>query len=432
MSAPQNGPATICANSSTRIPVSGRGRSVMANVRHCNRRRARCYDPSMTARSARGPLDGLKIVDLTEHMAGPYCTMVLADMGADVIKIERPGAGDSSRAMGDGSERNPYFRYINRNKKSLTLDYKAPRGKEIFLKLVAGADVLVENYRPTVMERAGLDYESLKRVNPRLIYAQLSGFGSDGPYRERGGFDLIAQGMGGIMHVTGEPDGPPTSVGLPICDLGTGMWAVQGILAALYERQRTGVGRLVECSLLETAIGFSSWTSAQWLADREEPTRQGSRHRQNAPYQRMQTKDGYLMVGAAGEAIWARCAAAFGHPEWCEDPRFATNEQRMQNRAALEAEIEAVLTTATSDHWVEVLEAAGVPCGPVHDYAQLFADPQVRHRGLIQYASDPDLGQVPHIRTPIKIGEDVRVRTVAPKLGQHNAEIFGRLGVSEF
>ena len=177
----------------------------------------------------------------------------------------------------------------------------------------------------------------------------------------RGGFDLIAQGMGGIMHLTGEPDGPPISVGLPICDLGTGMWAVQGILAALYERQRTGVGRLVECSLLETAIGFSSWTSAQWLTDHEEPARQGSRHRQNAPYQRMKTKDGYLMVGAAGQAIWARCAKALGRPEWCEDPRFATNEQRMQNRAALETEMEAVLTTATSDHWVEVLEGPACP-----------------------------------------------------------------------
>jgi crotonobetainyl-CoA:carnitine CoA-transferase CaiB-like acyl-CoA transferase len=182
---------------------------------------------------------------------------------------------------------------------------------------------------------------------------------------------------------------------------------------------------------LETAIGFSSWTSAQWLADHEEPTRQGSRHRQNAPYQRMRTKDGYLMVGASGEAIWARCAAALGHPEWCEDPRFATNRLRMQNRAALETAMNEVLATATSDHWVEVLEAAGVPCGPVYNYAQLFADPQVRHRGLIQYTSDPELGEVPHIRTPIKIGEGVRVRDVAPKLGQHNAESFGRLGVSE-
>jgi len=233
------------------------------------------------------------------------------------------------------------------------------------------------------------------------------------------------------MHVTGEPDGPPTSVGLPICDLGTGMWAVQGILAALYERQRTGKGRLVECSLLETAIGFSSWTSAQWLADHEEPTRQGSRHRQNAPYQRMQTKDGYLMVGAAGEAIWARCAKALGHPEWCEDRRFATNQARMANRDALEDVMNAVLTTKTINDWVEVLEAAGVPCGPVYDYAHMFADPQVRHRGLVQYGSDAELGEVPHIRTPVRIGEGVGVRTVAPKLGQHNAEIFGRLGVSE-
>ena len=205
--------------------------------------------------------------------------------------------------------------------------------------------------------------------------------------------------------------------------------AGQGVLAALYERWHTGKGRLVECSLLETAIGFSSRTSAQWLADHEEPNRQGSRHRQNAPYQRMQTEDGYLMVGAAGEAIRARCAKALGHSEWCEDPRFATNQARMANRIALEDVMNAVLTTNTTDHWVEALEAAGVPCGPVYDYAQMFADPQVRHRGLVQYASDRELGEVPHIRTPVRIGEGVRVRNVVPKLGQHNAEIFGRLGI---
>ena len=205
--------------------------------------------------------------------------------------------------------------------------------------------------------------------------------------------------------------------------------AGQGVLAALYERWHTGKGRLVECSLLETAIGFSSRTSAQWLADHEEPNRQGSRHRQNAPYQRMQTEDGYLMVGAAGEAIRARCAKALGHSEWCEDPRFATNQARMANRIALEDVMNAVLTTNTTDHWVEALEAAGVPCGPVYDYAQRFADPQVRHRGLVQYASDRELGEVPHIRTPVRIGEGVRVRNVVPKLGQHNAEIFGRLRV---
>jgi len=377
-----------------------------------------------------GLLHGLRVLDLTEHMAGPFCTMILADMGAEVLKLERPGKGDSVRAWGDGSERNAYFRYINRNKKGITLDYKQPDGRVLFLKLVENVDVLVENYRPTVMPRAGLGWEQLREANPRLIYAQLSGLGYDGPHAGRGGFDLIAQGMGGIMHVTGEADGPPTSVGLPICDLGTGMWAVQGILAALYERQRTGKGRLVECSLLETAIGFSSWTSAQWLVDRQEPTREGSRHRQNAPYQRMATKDGNLMIGAAGQAIWERCAEALGHAEWCSDPRFATNAARMQNRAALEREMEAVLTTGTTEHWVGVLEAAGVPCGPVYNYGQMFADPQVKHREMIQSANDAELGDVPHIRTPVRIGDAIKVRAVAPKLGQHNAEIYGRLGYS--
>jgi len=385
----------------------------------------------MARQDDHGPLAGLRVLDLTEHMAGPFCTMILADMGAEVIKLERPGKGDSSRAMGDGSERNPYFRYINRNKKSVALDYKTPRGREVFLALVRGMDVLVENYRPTVMERAGLGFETLRRENPRLIYAQLSGFGSDGPYREKGGFDLIAQGMGGIMHVTGEPDGPPTSVGLPICDLGTGMWGVQGILAALYERQRTGVGQRVECSLLETAIGFSSWTSAGWLADRREPTRQGSRHRQNAPYQRFRTADGFIMIGASNQHIWERCAGALAHPEWPEDPRFRRGMDRMRNRPALEAEIEAVLATAPTGHWVKLLDDAGVPCGPVYTYGQLFADPQVVHRELVVHADDPELGHVPHIRTPIKMSASrVAVRAVAPKLGQHTAEVLGPLGYS--
>ncbi len=383
----------------------------------------------MTDRDRPGPLEGLRVLDLTEHMAGPFCTMILADMGAEVVKVERPGTGDSSRAMGDGSERNPYFRYINRNKKSLTLDYKTPRGREIFLRLVAGMDVLVENYRPSVMERAGLAYAALVEVNPRLVYAQLSGFGFDGPYRDRGGFDLIAQGMGGIMHVTGEPDGPPTSVGLPICDLGTGMWAVQGILAALHERTRTGRGQRVECSLLETALGFSSWTSAGWLADGEEPTRQGSRHRQNAPYQRFATGDGYIMIGAASQAIWERCARALGHPEWLEDPRFARSATRVRHRNALEKELEAVLVTRPTAHWLTVLDKAGVPCGPVYAYGQLFADPQVRHREMVVFADDPELGRVPHLRTPVRLtGSAVAVRRVAPKLGEHTAELLAALG----
>ncbi|MGC6390851.1 MAG: CaiB/BaiF CoA transferase family protein [Alphaproteobacteria bacterium] len=376
------------------------------------------------------PLHGLKVLDLTEHMAGPFCTMILADMGADVIKLERPGKGDSSRHMGDATERNAYFRYINRSKQSLTLNYKSEKGREIFLDLVREADILVENYRPTVMPRAGLGWDVLKEINPRLIYAQLSGLGYDGPLASRGGFDLIAQGQGGIMHVTGEPDGPPMSVGLPICDLGTGMWAVQGILAALYQRTMTGKGNLVECSLLETALGYSSWTSAGYLVDKKEVTRQGSRHRQNAPYQRFSTGDGYMMIGAGAQSIWERCATALGHAEWIEDPRFASPRHRVENRDALEAMIEKVLATNTTAHWVDVLVDAGVPCGPVHNYKQLFEDPQVIHREMVVHVPDDELGDVPHVRVPIKIGDGIKVRKVAPKLGEHNHEILTRLGLS--
>jgi crotonobetainyl-CoA:carnitine CoA-transferase CaiB-like acyl-CoA transferase len=383
----------------------------------------------MTTGDARGPLTGLRVLDLTEHMAGPFCTMILGDLGAEVIKVERPGKGDSSREMGDGSERNPYFRYINRNKQSVTLDYKVPAGREVFLRLVRSVDVLVENYRATVMARAGLDYPVLAREHPRLIYAQLTGFGPDGPYRDKGGVDLIAQGMGGLMHVTGEPDGPPTSVGQPICDLGTGMWAVQGILAALYERARTGQGQKVECSLLETALGFSGWTSAAWLVDGREPTRQGARHRQNAPYQRFSTADGYMMIGAATQDLWERCARALGHPEWVEDPRFRQGPDRLRNRGALEKEMEAVLVTRPTADWIAALDALGVPCGPVNTYARLFADPQVRHLEMVVHADDPELGRVPHVRVPLRLSRSrTAVRAVAPRLGEHTAPVLAALG----
>jgi crotonobetainyl-CoA:carnitine CoA-transferase CaiB-like acyl-CoA transferase len=383
----------------------------------------------MAPTDAQGPLAGLRVLDLTEHMAGPFCTMILADMGAEVLKVERPGKGDSSRAMGEGGERNPFFRYINRNKKSVSLDYKGPAGREVFLRLVRSVDVLVENYRATVMERAGLGYAALAAENPRLVYAQLSGFGADGPYRDKGGLDLIAQGMGGLMHVTGEADGPPTSVGQPICDLGTGMWGVQGILAALYERQRTGRGQKVDCSLLETALGFSGWTSAAWLVDGREPTRQGARHRQNAPYQRFATQDGHMMIGAATQDLWERCARALGRGEWIDDPRFLRNADRLRHRETLETEIEQVLGAQPTAHWVAALDAAGVPSGPVNTYAQIFDDPQVRHLGMVTHADDPELGRVPHVRTPVRLSRSrVAVRSVAPKLGADTAEVLQGLG----
>ncbi|HUJ76287.1 MAG TPA: CoA transferase, partial [bacterium] len=356
------------------------------------------------AAQGKAPLAGVRVLDLTEHMAGPYCTAILADMGAEVIKVERPGKGDSIREQ-RGNPRNPQFMYINRNKLSLTLDYKQPAGREILLKLARQAEVLVENYRPTVMERAGLGYDALAAENPRLIYASLSGFGYDGPLREKGGFDLIAQAVGGIMQVTGEPDGPPTSVGLPLCDLGTGMWAVQGILAALLQRQQTGQGQRVECSLLETAVAFSSWTGANYLADRQEPTRQGSRHRQSAPYQRFTTQDGYLVVGAGGQPLFERFCRALGHAEWSADPRFANIPQRMKNRDALEQAIQAVLGTNSTAHWEAVLDQAGVPCGPVHTYGQVFSYPQVLHRQMVVTCQDEELGPVPHLRMPVRLSQ---------------------------
>lgn len=382
--------------------------------------------------STTGPLAGIRILDLTEVMSGPYCTAILADMGAEVLKVERPGSGDVQRAMGDGSERNPYFRFVNRNKRSITLDYKTPAGREILLRLVDEADVLAENYRSTVMERAGLGWDVLHARNPRLIYAQISGFGSTGPYRHKGGFDLIAQGIGGLMHVTGETDGPPTSVGLPICDVATGMWTAQAVLAALYARERTGEGQHVECSLMETAIAFSSLTSAGWLADGIEPKREGSRHRQSVPYQRFSTSDGYIMVGAGNQKMFRKLAGLLGHPEWPDDPRFINAAARRRNRPALEALIQAELSQQTSTHWIDALDTVGVPCGPIYNYAQLFSDPQVVHRKMVVHADDPELGRVAHLRMPILMsGSDVSVRTVAPRLGQHTREVLSGLGYDD-
>jgi crotonobetainyl-CoA:carnitine CoA-transferase CaiB-like acyl-CoA transferase len=375
-----------------------------------------------------GPLAGLKVLDLTEFMAGPYCTLILADMGADVVKIERPGKGDQIREW-HGNPRNPMFMYINRNKRSLTLDLKSEHGKAALLRLARGADVLVENFRPAVMDRLGLGYERLAAENPRLIYCTISGFGYDGPYREKGGFDLIAQAVGGIMHVTGEPGGPPTSVGVPLTDLGSGMFAATGILAAVVQRERTGLGQRVEGSLLETAVAFSSWTGAGFLTDGKEPERLGSRHRQGAPYQRFTTQDGYIVFGASSQGLWERLSNALDKPEWLSDARFNTNEGRVEYRADLERLIEGVLRHQPTAHWVEVLDAAGIPCGPVNTYTQMFNDPQVRHREMVLERDDGDQGPVRLLRTPLRMTRgEVTVRRLAPHLGEHSREVLGEFG----
>ena len=370
------------------------------------------------------------MLDLTEFMAGPYCTLILGDMGADVIKIEKPGTGDQIREW-HGNPRDPMFLYMNRNKRSLVLDLKSQRGNEVLLRLVRGADVLVENFRPTVMVKLGLGYERLAAENPRLVYCSISGFGYDGPYRDKGGFDLIAQASGGIMHVTGEPDGPTTSVGVPLTDLGSGMFAATGILGAVIQRERTGLGQRIEGSLLETAVAFSSWTGAGYLTDGKEPTRLGSRHRQGAPYQRFATADGFLVLGASSQGLWDRLCQALGQPDWPKDPRFASNEGRVRHRDELERLIESVLTGQPTTHWIRLLDQAGIPCGPVNNYQQMFSDPQVRHREMVLERDHPEQGRVRLLRTPLRMsGAEVTVRRMAPHLGQHSREVLAQFGFS--
>lgn len=378
-----------------------------------------------------GPLENLRVLDLTEYMAGPYCTAILADMGAEVVKIERPGKGDSIRSWGGGNPRNPWFLYINRNKKSITLNYRKEEGREVMVRLVERADILVENYRPTVLEKSGLGWEVLHRANPQLIYCSISGYGHDGPYREKGGFDLIAQAMGGIMHVTGEPDGPPTSVGLPICDLASGMWGAVGVLGAVVQRNLTGQGQRVEGSLLETAVAMSSWTGTGYLADGKEPKRLGSRHRQSAPYQRFRSADGYFMIGAASQPMWEKLADALGHPEWKDRAEFLTTRERVHHRELLEATLEEVFTRHPTEHWVAILDEAGVPGGPVNTYAQVFNDPQVRHLRMVTTLAGEDEAPVHHLRMPFQLSYgSVGVRRLAPHLGEHTDEILSGAGYS--
>lgn len=378
------------------------------------------------------PLNSLKVLDMTEYMAGPYCTAILADMGATVWKVERPGRGDSIRSWDPDNPRNPQFLYMNRNKLGVTLNFKASEGREIFLKLVDRADVLVENYRPTVLKRAGLGWDILRARNPRLIYCSLSGFGYDGPLHDRPCFDMIAQAMGGLMHVTGEPERPPTIMGQPICDLGTGLWAVTGILAALNQRERTGIGQRVECSLLETAVAFSAWSGAQYLATDREPVRLGARHRQAAPYQRFSHPEGYIIVCCGGQRLFERFCRAVGHEDWLSDPRFENMRRRRENLTELEREIEAMLAEHPLEWWMDLFAREEIPYGRINNYQQVFDHPQVKHREMVVYCDDPEFGSVPHLRMPVRLSNaDISVRHTAPTMGQHTTQVLHELGYSD-
>jgi formyl-CoA transferase len=380
-------------------------------------------------------LDGVRVVDLTQVMAGPFCTMQLGDLGADVIKVEPPNTGDVSRSMGGaslrlhGSDSAPFIA-LNRNKRSIALDLKRDDDWNVFVQLARTADVVVESFRPGVTRRLGADYETLARTNPRLVYASISGFGQSGPYAGRPGFDLIAQGMSGIMSVTGEPDATPVKCGVPIADLSAGLFAANAILAALIARERTGRGQYIDTSLFESALALSVWETTEYWATGAAPSALGSAHRLNAPYQVFRTQDGYMTLAAITSHQWQRLCVVLGRDALAADSRFATNEARLTNRPALVREIEAALATGTTALWVQQLLAAGVPAGPIFDYKQVLDDAHTSARHMVEDVDHPVAGRVHTLGFPVKMSDTpARVRRAPPLLGQHTDEILRELGM---
>ena len=377
-------------------------------------------------------LSGIRVLDITQVMAGPYCAMLLCDMGADVIKVEPP-AGDSTRRMaGARGGDSPGFNAVNRGKRGIVVDIKHERGRQVVARLAAAADVLVENYRPGAMARAGLGYEQLRRVNRRLVYASISGYGQTGPHGARGGFDLVAQGVSGIMSVTGEPDGPPVKAGVPLTDLGASLFAVAGILAALHDRHRTDAGQHVDTSLVEAGIALSVWEATEYLSSGRVPQPLGSAHRMSAPYQALECADGYITVGAANDRLFARLSALLGHPEWVGDPRFADDTARVANHRVLADRIEKVTRTRARKHWLARFEAEGIPCGPINSYAEALTDEQIVARGMVVDTDHPTLGRLRTLGTPLKLSRTpLAAGRPAPLLGQHTTEVLGEAGYSD-
>ena len=380
------------------------------------------------------PLEGVRVLDLTSVMAGPYCSMLLGDMGADVIKIESFPDGDTSRAFVPQIRGESYcFTVLNRNKRSLAIDMKSAKGRNIVHQLAKRADIITENFRPGVVKKLGLDYESLRQDNPGLVYASMSGFGQTGPYAGRGGYDIIAQGMSGIMMMTGEPGGRPAKVGIAMNDIASGVTALYAILGAYISRLRSGQGQYVETSLLEAGLAWSQWEFGAFFGAGELPAPMGTRHRRAAPYQAYRTSDGYVTVGANNEKLWrAFCEQVCASPHWLSDPRYASNALRVQHADALQADIEAVFTSHPTAHWVEALDAAAVPGGPVYSYQQVFDDPHVKARAMVVEMEHPIMGTIKTFGSPVKSsGELVSIRRAAPWLGQHSEEIVRSLGIAE-
>jgi len=380
------------------------------------------------------PLEGVNVLDLTNVMAGPYCSMVLGDMGANVVKVENFPGGDTSREFEPKVNDESYcFAVLNRNKRSLALNMKDARGKEVFNRLAAKADIITENFRPGVVKKLGIDYATVSGFNPGVIYASMSGFGQTGPYGGKGGFDIIAQGMSGIMMMTGYPGGRPAKVGIAMNDIASGVTALYGILGAYIGKLRTGQGQYLETSLLESALAWTQWEFGAYFGSGEVPTAIGTRHRRSSPYQAYRTQDGYVTLGASNQKLWTNfCTMVCGKPEWLTDPRYKTLALRMQHIDVLEEEIEAVLTTMPTAHWVTLLDAAQVPGGPVYRYEQTLNDPHVRAREMVVEIDHPIIGPMKTIGLPIKSSGDLTaIRKPAPWLGQHSDEVLRALGYAD-
>ncbi len=383
--------------------------------------------PTSKATPKPGALDGIKVVDCSQILAGPFCSMLLADMGADVIKVEKPNGGDDMRRWGPPflNGESAAFIAMNRNKRSVVIDIKTEEGVKAVQKLTDKADVFIENYRMGAMERAGLGYEQLSKRNPRLIYCSISGFGRTGPDASRAGFDLIAQAMSGLMSITGLPDAPPVKVGVPIADLNAGMFAALGILSAWIARERTGQGEKLDISLLESALAYTVWESSIHFATGEVPRPRGSVHRLTAPYQALHCRDGWIVVAAPSQKLWETLCNSIDADHLLEDDRFKTNSDRMNNLQALETELESVLLKRNRDDWLKILTGAGLPCAPVYDIGEAWNNEQVKARDMDVPLQHPTSGIVRNIGSPIKLkNSPPSLRKAAPLLGQHTKEFL--------
>ena len=380
-----------------------------------------------------GPLTGFTVLDLTRVLSGPYCTMVLGDLGARIIKVEQPRKGDDTRAWGPpfvGAE-SAYFLSINRNKESVTLDYKPAAGRDVLEKLIARADVLVENYRPGTLERVGFGWEAVHARYPRLVYASISGYGQTGPRRDEAGYDAVMQAEGGLMSVTGDADRPGYRLGVAITDMVAGLYCAQGITAALLARERFGEGQRVDIGMLDTTAALLTYQAANWFTTGQTPQRKGNRHATIAPYETFTTADGEIVIAVGNDEIWKRFCPAAGLPELADNPRFATNKDRMENYDEMRPPIDRVFRTATNAEWIARLNAAGVANGEVRDIGQMLNDPQLAAREMVQTLMHPTIGATRVIGAPIKLSATpASLRTAPPVLGQHTDAVLGELGYS--